>query len=92
MLKKFTETSKELVLKIDIESTARLAKLKVLKSAVAKILGLKSVSLRLVDVTDGCVVVTFLIPTLVAEIVFNKYVVLADEQVEKFKAQSVLWL
>ena len=92
LLKDFSDASKEMVLKIDIESTSELAKLEKLRTAVAQILGLQPAALRLLDVEEGCVVVTFLIPSLVAEIIFSKHSVLTIEQVEEFRVLNVLWL
>ena len=92
LLKDFSDASKEMVLKVDIESTSELAKLERLRAAVAKILRLKPAALRLLDVEEGCVVVTFLIPSPVAEIIFSKHSVLTVEQVEEFRAWKVIWL
>ena len=92
LLKDFSDASKEMVLKVDIESTSELAKLERLRAAVAKILKLKLAALRLLDVEEGCVVVTFLIPSPVAEIIFSKHSVLTVEQVEEFRASKVIWL
>lgn len=73
LLKKYNTTaSTELILKLDIDSTSRLAKVMHLKTTIAKILRLRSAALRLLDIKDGCVVVTFLIPTHVAKVIFNK--------------------
>ena len=92
LLKDFSDASKQMVLKVDIESTSELAKLERLRAAVAKILRLKPAALRLLDVQEGCVVVTFLIPSPVAEIIFSKHSVLTVEQVEEFRASKVIWL
>ena len=92
LLREFTTKSTELVLKIDIEATSRLSKLKRLKTTVAKILGLKSRTLRLLDVNDGCIAATFLLPTLVAELVFTEHTALTDEQSEQLRNLSVLRL
>ena len=91
LLEENSDTSKELVLKINIEQTSELAKLENVKSSMATILGLKSAALRLKGIEEGCVVATFLIPTPVAEIAFNK-LVLSNEQVNQLTALSVLWL
>lgn len=92
LLKKVAATSKELVLKIDIVSTSELAKLKKLKTGVAQILGLKPAAIQLLDIKEGCVVVTFLIPTGVAEIIFTKQMIITKEQEREFKALSILRL
>lgn len=90
LLKKHTAASTELILKIDIESTSRLAKLTKLKTAIAKILDLKSASLRLLDIKDGCIVVTFLLPTPVAEFLFNKHTVLTKQQEKQIQILPIL--
>lgn len=92
LLKKFTATSEELVLKIDIESTSRLAKLTRLKPAIAKIVGLTTAALQLVDITDGCLVVTFLIPTPLAQLIFNEHIILTSEQIKHFQDLQVSWI
>ena len=91
LLKKFT-ASTDLILKIDIESTSELGRIKNLKSAVADILGLKSAAIRLLDIKDGCVVVTFLIPTPLAEVIFNRETIFTEEQLAKLQALDILWL
>jgi hypothetical protein len=92
LLKKYTATSTELVLKFDIKSTSTLAKLTDLKAAVARILGLKSATLRLLDIKEGCVLVSFLLPTPVATFVFHKSAVLTEEQKIQFQALPILRL
>ena len=92
LIEKLTSNSTEMILKFDIESTCRLAKLKKLKSSVAKILGLSPSAIQLYDIKDGCVVATFLIPTPVAELVFNADTVLTEEQEKELQALQVLWL
>ena len=92
-LKKGTNAnSTELVLKFDIELTSRLACLIDFKHFIADILGLNPSAIQLCDIKDGCVVATFLIPTPVAELIFNADTVLTEEQVEEFRALGVLWL
>lgn len=49
-------------------------------------------TLRLLDIKDGCVVVTFLIPLPVAEFFFNKHTGLGKQQEKQFQALAVLWL
>lgn len=92
LLRKYTADSTKLVLKLDMKLTAQLTKLKKLKTAIAKILGIKNATLKLLDIKRGCVVVTFLIPTPVAELIFNENTVLTEEQEVQFPALSVLWL
>ena len=92
LLKKYTATSTKLTLKIDIESTARLAKLERLKAVFAKIIGVKSAAMQLLDIKSGCVIVAYLIPTPVAELIFNKYTIFTEEQEVQMQNLSVLWL
>lgn len=94
LLKSFCDPSNEvsLVLKIDIQSTSRLAKLTDIQTAIAKILNLSSAVLRLVNIEEGCVVVTFLLPAHVAELVFNKHTLFGEEQVKMFQVLKVLSL
>ena len=92
-LKEVSAFSSEVIVKIDIESTSRLSRITDLQSAIANILGMKScAALQLRDISAGCVVVTFVIPTHIAEIVFNKHACFTDKQVQMFQAESVLWL
>lgn len=63
--------AKELVLKFDI-SVCKVATLLDLKSAVADILRLKSSSIRILSIKEGCVLITFLIPEFIANIIFTR--------------------
>ena len=90
-LKSLTKSNK-IILKIDIESTSEVFQIKTLKSAVADILGIKSAALRLLDIHEGCVVATFMIPSLLAEAIFKKSSVLTEEQLQKFRGLPVLKL
>ena len=89
LIEKLTTNSTEMILKFDIESTSQLAKLKKLKSSVARILGLSPSAIQLYDIKDGCVVATFLIPTPVAELVFNADTVLTEEQEKELRTLQV---
>lgn len=91
LLKEYSQTT-NCVLKVDCKATEKLAKIINLKRFVAKILQLNSIALQLVDIKEGCVVVTFLIKTPVAKIVFNEHTVFTEEQKKKFRELSVLWL
>ncbi len=82
--------SEELILKFNIALPNEITKVLDLKSAIAKILGIRPYTLRLIDIEEGCVVVTFLIPTTVANYVFASG--LTAEQKAKIQALSVLWL
>ena len=92
LLNNFTDVSAELTLKLDIDSTCELTKLKTLKTAIANILDMKSYALRLLDIKQGCIVVRFLIPAPVAELVFSKNFILTEKQEEQFQAIAVEWL
>ena len=91
LLKDFRDSSKDLVLKIDIESTCTLARLKDLTKTFASIMGLKKSALRILDVEEGCVIVTLLIPAHIASFIFTgeKF---TSKQKEEFQSNSVLWL
>lgn len=91
-LLKTIKWSKELTLKFDIESTCRLAKVDELKQFLAEILDLNPSSLQIVDIQEGCITVTFMIPTSVADALFTPDTKLTSQQEEKFRAALVLWL
>ena len=91
-LNKPEHSSAELVLKLDIELTARLSKLTDIHEAIARALGLNFAALRIIDIKDGCIIVTFLISPKVAKLLFNEHTSLTEEQVEEFQAMSALWL
>ena len=67
-LKKYEGSSKELTLKMDLETTRNLTHLMNIKAEIANIFDLNSAALQLVDITEGCVLVTFLIPSCIAEV------------------------
>ena len=83
-LKKITDPSKELILKFNIELSARVTKVLHLKKSIAEILRLKSSALRLVGIKEGCIIVTFLIPDFLAD--------LTPMQIQEFKRLPVMWL
>ena len=85
--------SKELILKYDIENTCRLAKIDTLKKFIAKIMDdLNPSALQIVDIEDGCVILTFLIPASVADAIFTPTKVFTQQQEEEFQSASILWL
>ena len=49
-------------------------------------------ALRLISVEKGCLVVTFLIPTQLAQIIFTGEKEFTAEEIKEFQALSVLWL
>ena len=83
-LEKITDSSKELILKFNIELSARVTKVLDLKESIAEILRLKSSALRLVGIEEGCVIVTFLIPDFLADP--------TPVQIQEFKLLPVMWL
>ena len=87
-----TGGSSKLILKIDIEETSGLSKIVDIQSAIASILGMNFETLQLLNISDGCVVATFLIPTHIADIVFNKLTVFTEKQVQMFQAELILTL
>ncbi len=92
LLKKYANGSKKLVLKCDVEKTCRLAKVKEIKKFIAQILNLNPSALQIIDINDGCVAVTFLIPASVADAIFTPNTVLTPKQEEELRAKSVLQL
>ena len=90
-LKKYND-SKELTFKVDVDLTFRMANIIKLKIVIAKILGIKPAALRLLDIKDGCILVTLLVPASVADFVFGGCMVLNIHQIEEFQALPVLWL
>ena len=88
-LEKIPATSEKLILKFNIPHTSRVAKVINLKDAIAKILHLKPSALQLLNIDKGCVEVTFLIPSNVADFVFKK---LSLKQKEELQVLPVIWL
>ena len=92
-LSKHTSHSEELTLKFEIDlSKYRLADLDELKPIISDILEIKTSTLRLLCIEEGCVVVTFLIPSSVAHFIFPSGKVLTAQQMKRFRDLSALWL
>ena len=90
---KVPDIMEKIVLKVDIDEFQQLAKVCDLKRKIANILELKTSSLLLYDVKKGCVVVIFLIPRSVANIVFNENREFTMKQFEEFKdIEPIRWL
>lgn len=89
-LGKLAAHSEKLVFKFDISTTTHLGKVMNLKTAIAKILGLQSCALQLLDISEGCVVVTFLISALVLDAIFTSGNPFTDEQITEFQGLSVI--
>ena len=89
---KSKSNSKELILKFDIDTMCKLTRVTDLQKAVARILKLLPSAIMLYNINDGCVLITFLLPKLVAEKIFtrSKRFSLLDEK--EFRSLSVLWL
>lgn len=92
MLKDFSDSSKKLVLKFDIEETCSLAKMHEITKAVACALGLRKSALRILDVEEGCVILSLLIPTPVADAIFTSEKKFTPQQVENFRSIQLIWL
>lgn len=83
------DSLKKLTLQFDVKGASKIAKVCNLKRAIAGILKLNPSALQLVDIEKGCVVVTFLIPTEVADYITNN---LNDQQIADIQAFSVkMW-
>lgn len=82
---------KELTLKYDIEYTCNLAKVTELKYSIADILNILPAAVHIVDVSEGCIIVTFLIPSSVAIVLFPPKFEIAFP-LAKIKAASVHWM
>ena len=87
-----TEESSELIIKLDLEHTTKLAKIVNVKACIATMLGLQSHVLHIVKIEEGCVKVTVRFPTHVAEVLFHHCTIFTTQQIEGFKNLSVLWL
>ena len=90
--KKYSSSKKEVICKFDIELTERVAEVANLQIRIANILGLNARSLELIDVKDGCVVVTFLVPSRIADLIFAENQVFTPQQLEEFEALKIIWL
>lgn len=91
-LEKYSVAQK-VVLKFDIDLSAhKIATILDLKNAVADILGLSSLALRLLSIAEGCVVATFLIPEFVANFTFASDKRFTLKQVKDFQDLSLVWL
>lgn len=87
-LKKYTNDSTKLHLKIDIEKSCKIAEVVDFERTIADILEIRQSMLQLHRIDDGCVTLTFLIPSVVAENILK----LTKKQIKKLQCLSVLWL
>ena len=89
----YADKLKKLILKLDVDKTSKLAKVIEIKKDIAKIFKILPSAIQLYTIDDGCVVVTFYLPTLIANLVFPECGrTLSPEETEKFRSISVLWL
>ena len=86
------EGSSELVIKLDVVHTTKISEIVNIKSCIAKNLKLNPFLLRIVNIEEGCVKVTVLLPTHVAEVLFHRDTTFTAHQIETFKDLSVMWL
>ena len=88
-LKMIHTGSEELILKIaDIQMSDKLVKVVDLQHAIANILKVKPSELQLINIEDGCILVTFYISAAVAETIPT----LSAEQKEGFQELSIISL
>ena len=90
-LQELDSNSKKITIKFNTKRTQSLSTLKEVTGAVANVLGVRPSALRLCCVKKGCVLVTLLIPTSIADVLFTNNTVLSPEQERGLKAASVLW-
>lgn len=83
-----------MTLRFDVEATCRLSELMDLEDGVAEILGINPSGLKILDVENSCLIVTFLIQNSMANILFRgeKNMIFLPEQVAKFQVLSTQWL
>ena len=90
--KRCDSSKREITFKFDIKTTERCAKISDLELHISDILGLNVQSLELIDIKDGCVVVTFLVSAHIADAIFAENQEFTPKQVEAFKANKLIWL
>ena len=87
------DDSKKLVLKLDIKQTCELSMIIDLQKAIASIYeDIMPSAIRLCDITEGCVVVTFCVSASVGDQVFTKEKMLSSEEKLRLQSLSVLWI
>ena len=92
-LSRYTSNSEEVCLTFDINlSKYRLKNVAELKSTIADILKIQPSSLRLFRIEDGCVKMTFLLPSSVAHYIFPSDKKFSGEQIRGFLALKTQWL
>lgn len=90
---KLKNSSEELSIKFEVDiSEYSLANLMELKSEIADVLNLQESTLRLFNIEEGCIVVTFLIPSSLAHFILPKGKTLALHQMKSLRDLSALQL
>ena len=92
LLQTFTDKTKKITLKIDVESTCSLAKILDLKKSLSNILGIRKSALGILDIKKGCLLVTFVMPASLASNIFTSDKQFSDEEFQQFQSLSILWL
>ena len=83
-------SSEKLILKFDLKLIERLCKVLNVKHVVATILGIRPSALQFVSISEGCVIVTFLIPRHITETVFCT--LRETKKQEEFQVLPIQWL
>lgn len=89
---KLKSNSEKLILKFDVDTMCKLTRITDLQEAVANILKILPSAIELYDIEDGCVVVTFLLPKLVANKIFTRDKKFSLLEKQRFCSLSVVWL
>jgi hypothetical protein len=84
--------SEELILKFDVDTMCKLTRVTDLQKAVARILKVLPSAIEFYNIDDGCVLVTFLLPKLVAKKIFTRSKQFSLLEKREFCSLSVLWL
>lgn len=87
-------SKKKVIFKFDIKATKKASDISNLKNCIAEILDLDFMTVQIIDISEGCVVVTFSLPAHIADIIFPCHPELkfTPEQTRKFQALNVIWL
>lgn len=91
LLNECSDSTKELVIILDIDAICKLCKIVDLGEAVARVMKLEPYSLLIHEIGEACVIVTFLIPSPVANVIFmgNATDIFSSEQKKQFRKLSV---
>ena len=83
------DASGKLVVRLDVAPTMRISQLLEVRTCLAGVVGLWGTAFRLYDVEEGSIIVTFLVPTLIAERVFSN-ASFTPQQAQEFRDLSVM--